>query len=168
MTTYEVISADSHVIEPSDLWLSYSAPDFRARAPRVVRRGGTDVYEADGVRLFTVPIVANAGRAVQWTGTFEESIPRGGYEAPARVADMARDGVDAEVVYPTFGLRLFGVQDAAYRAASFGAYNRWLADFVAGAPARLKGIGMVEIEEPRRAAADLGTLRELGLVGAMV
>ncbi len=37
MRAYNVISADSHVVEPPDLWLDYIEPKFKARAPRVVR-----------------------------------------------------------------------------------------------------------------------------------
>jgi predicted TIM-barrel fold metal-dependent hydrolase len=170
MGTYQVISADSHVVEPGDLWLKYSDPDFRERAPRIVRRDGTDYYEAEGgFRLFAVPTVANTGQpSRRRTGTFEETVPPGGYDLMARLADLAVDGVDAEVVYPTFAMRLYAYDDSAYRTASFRAYNRWIADFVAGAPDRLKGVGMVSLHDPAEAAEELLEIRRLGLVSAMV
>jgi predicted TIM-barrel fold metal-dependent hydrolase len=170
MGTYQVISADSHVVEPGDLWLKCSDPDFRERAPRIVRRDGTDYYEAEGgFRLFAVPTVANTGQpSRRRTGTFEETVPSGGYDLTARLADLAVDGVDAEVVYPTFAMRLYAYDDGAYRTASFRAYNRWIADFVAGAPDRLKGVGMVSLHDPAEAAAELLEIRRLGLVSAMV
>src|SRR5260370_39386950 len=107
--SYNVISADSHVIEPGDLWLTHSDPDFRARAPRIVRRDGTDYYEAEGgFRLFAVPTVANTGQpSRRRTGTFEETVPPGGYDLTARLADLAGDGGDADVVYPALAMRLY-------------------------------------------------------------
>ena len=63
MTRYNVISADSHVIEPGDLWLKYSDPAFRERAPRIVRRDGTDHYEVEGgISLLSVPLASGAGK----------------------------------------------------------------------------------------------------------
>jgi predicted TIM-barrel fold metal-dependent hydrolase len=166
---YEVISADSHVIEPGDLWLRYIDPEFRERAPRIVNRDGTDFYEAEGgEHLMTVPVAAAPGRPVKWTGTFEESVPPGGYDPRARVADMLVDGVDAEIVYPTIAMRIFSLDDADYRTACCRAYNRWVADFVAGAPERLKGIGMVSLHDPEAAAREVETIRAQGLSGVMV
>ena len=34
---YKLISSDSHIIEPADLWSAYIEPAFKARAPRLVR-----------------------------------------------------------------------------------------------------------------------------------
>src|SRR5689334_161653 len=36
MSRYELVSADSHVLEPPDLWTSYLPAKFHAKAPRVV------------------------------------------------------------------------------------------------------------------------------------
>jgi predicted TIM-barrel fold metal-dependent hydrolase len=170
MTTHNVISADSHVVEPGDLWLRYCDPDFRERAPRIVRYDGTDIYEADGgFRLFAVGSVANTGQDTRRrTGTFEETVPKGGYDLAARIVDMAVDGIDAEVIYPTFAMRLYAYDNSAYRAACFRAYNRWIADFVAPEPDRFKGVGMVSLHDPVEAAAQLREIRRLGLVSAMI
>src|SRR5215813_8154958 len=37
MVSYRVISSDNHVYEPTDLWSSRVVPQFRDRAPYVVR-----------------------------------------------------------------------------------------------------------------------------------
>src|SRR5438132_13226062 len=127
-----LISADSHVTEPVDLWLKYSDPDFRERAPRVVRRNGTDVYLAEGgFQLWVVPLAAAAGRdpdSLSMEGTYEDNVRPGGYDTRARLVDMATDGVAAEVLYPTFGLRIYGMAAPAYRAACFRGYHRWTAE----------------------------------------
>src|SRR5258708_39007987 len=40
-STYNVVDADGHILEPLDLWDKYMDPAFRDRAPRIVK-------EADG------------------------------------------------------------------------------------------------------------------------
>ena len=43
MPGYRIVSTDTHIFEPPDLWLSRIEPKFRDRAPRIVRQeDGTD------------------------------------------------------------------------------------------------------------------------------
>ena len=35
--TYDVISADSHVVEPPDLWEKWLAPQYRNQAPKLIK-----------------------------------------------------------------------------------------------------------------------------------
>ena len=37
MATYKLISADSHILEPPDMYTNRIEPRFRARAPRMER-----------------------------------------------------------------------------------------------------------------------------------
>ena len=36
MPDYKLISADSHVFEPREMWVDYIDSEFRERAPRIV------------------------------------------------------------------------------------------------------------------------------------
>jgi hypothetical protein len=45
-----MISSDSHLIEPPELWTERVDADFRERAPRVVREEGGDWWYIDGKR----------------------------------------------------------------------------------------------------------------------
>ena len=36
MPDYKLISADSHVFEPREMWVDYIDAEFRDRAPRIV------------------------------------------------------------------------------------------------------------------------------------
>jgi hypothetical protein len=38
MADYRIISADSHIVEPPDMYSSRIAPQFRNRAPHMERR----------------------------------------------------------------------------------------------------------------------------------
>ena len=61
MGQYDVVSADSHVFEPHDLWERYIDPAFRSRAPKIVRQGGQDLLVIDGFDAEFVGIMGTAG-----------------------------------------------------------------------------------------------------------
>src|SRR5438105_9564474 len=57
-----VLSSDSHVFEPPDLWQTRTDKAFRDRAPRIERIDGGDhvVVEADQI-LSGIGLISNAG-----------------------------------------------------------------------------------------------------------
>jgi hypothetical protein len=85
-----IISADSHVSEDPELWVQELPATFRAAAPRFRERRVT----TDGGRFGEKP---------------------GGWDPAERLKEMATDGVSAEVLYPTLGLRLFGLDETKLR-----------------------------------------------------
>src|SRR5437773_12055145 len=79
-----IVSADSHIMEPDDLWvknLPASLKDKYAKYP---------------------PRKALGERPGCWDPT-------------ARIKEMEVDGVSAEALYPTLGLRLFALEDAEWQ-----------------------------------------------------
>jgi len=48
---------------------------------------------------------------------------KGGWDPNARMADQDRDGVRAEVIYPTVGMILCNHRGLRYKKACFDAYN---------------------------------------------
>jgi len=167
-----VISADSHVTEPPHAWDDVE-PAFRDRVPRVhhVESAG-DVYVIDGMKT-PVPlgIVAAAGKPpeqIRMMGTRFEELHRGGWDPAARLLDQDRDGVAAEVIYPTVGMVLCNHPDPDYKKACFDAYNRWIAAYCAHAPARLLGVGQTAMRTPEEGIRDLEAMAALGLRGVMM
>jgi hypothetical protein len=64
METEKILSADSHVIEPADVWTARIDPRFLDRAPRVIKNFGGrdgDFFSAEGLRPFAVAGFAVAG-----------------------------------------------------------------------------------------------------------
>jgi len=169
-----ILSSDSHVFEPPDLWATRIDPAFRDRAPRMERIDGADeiVIERDQV-LSGIGLISNAGarfdapETISGHGRFED-VPRGGYDPHQHLADMRLDGVAGEVLYPSQGLFYFRVADSALQAAIFRAYNDWLADFCRTDPARLKGIAMISMDDVQSAIRELERTARLGLAGAMI
>ena len=108
-----ILSSDSHVFEPPDLWTTRIDKPFRDRAPRMVRIDGADqlVIEADQV-LSGIGLISNAGarfeapETISGLGRFEDVLP-GGYDPRQHLADMRLDGVAGELLYPSQGLFYF-------------------------------------------------------------
>jgi predicted TIM-barrel fold metal-dependent hydrolase len=76
---------------------------------------------------------------------------------------MDGEGIDVAVLYPSVGLYVAEVTDAALMAALCRAYNSWLADYCRQAPNRLVGVAMLplidveaSIRELTRAVEQLG------------
>lgn len=137
-----LISADSHVMEPNDLWQKRLPDHLRARAP-----------------VFPPP---------PQTGVAMADHRPGGYDPKERVKEMETDGVSAEVLYPTLGLRLFGIDDPELQEACFTVYNDWLIDYCSVAPKRLVGIPCLAAFNIDQSVAELERTNKAGLVGGLI
>jgi predicted TIM-barrel fold metal-dependent hydrolase len=169
-----ILSSDSHVFEPPDLWTSRIDKAFRDRAPRLRRIDGADqiIIEQDQF-LSGIGLISNAGarfeapETISGSGRFED-VPRGGYDPEQHLADMRLDGVAGEVLYPSQGLFYFRVPDTPLMSAIFRAYNDWLVEFCQTDPARLKGIAMVNLDDVGEGIKELERTATMGLAGAMI
>jgi predicted TIM-barrel fold metal-dependent hydrolase len=169
-----ILSSDSHVFEPPDLWTTRIDVAFRDRAPRMQRIDGADqlVVEADQI-ISGIGLISKVGarfeapETISGQGRFED-VPRGGYDPDQHLADMRLDGVAGEVLYPSQGLFYFRVTDTPLMSAIFRAYNDWLAEFCRRDPARLKGIAMINLDDVQDGIRELERAARLGLAGAMI
>jgi predicted TIM-barrel fold metal-dependent hydrolase len=135
-----IISADSHVMEPPDLWKKRVPEKYRDQAP-----------------LFPPHKVGEGFQA-----------HAGGWDPNARIREMEMDGLTAEVLYPTLLLDLFALDDAGLQEACFRVYNEWLIDYCRVEPNRLIGIGAIPIYDVNRAVEELEFCKKAGLKGAMI
>ena len=167
----KVISADSHVIEPPDVWSSRLTGEFREAAPKLVSDEKTDRIVCAGMKMeFPVGLAAGVMRKdedVRTEGRWDEDVPRSAYDPDARIVAMDEDGVVGEVLYPTLGNSMFGIQDHDLLWAFLGAFNAWFGEFCSAYPNRLKGIGMVVLDDGYGdvAVAELEKYRD-GIVGS--
>src|SRR5256886_3995948 len=169
-----VLSSDSHVFEPPDLWQTRIDRAFRDRAPRIERISGGDyvVVETDQI-LSGIGLISNAGarfeapETISPEGRFED-VHRGGYDPEQHLKDMALDGVAGEVLYPSQGLFYFKVADPLLMSAIFRAYNDWLAEFCRTDPARLKDIAMINVDDVADGIRELERTARMGFAGAMI
>lgn len=170
-----IISADSHIMEPPDTYLPRIDKKYKADAPRIVhdeKRG--DIFEVPGMKD-TIPIglVAAAGKTAQELAGAAAAVKftdlqRGSWDPEARMADQDRDGVHAEVIYPSVGMVLCNHPDADYKKACFDAYNLWITEFCGSHPDRLLGLGQTAVRSPKDAIDDLIRIKKMGLRGVMM
>ena len=174
-TGQRVISADSHTMEPADLWTSRVDRDLRDIAPRVLKNEDRPGYSfhAPGMKPSTVSGAWGAGKSGEElkkhleTAGYESARPSG-WDPAERIKDMEIDGVEAEVLYGTLGMRLFPMRDGRLQHAFFQAYNDWLAEYCAYDPKRLHGLGCVSLWDIDEGVKELHRCAELGFKGAMI
>lgn len=174
MADYRLISSDSHVYEPADLWDRYIEPEFQERAPRLVHELDTDQWYADGnVKFGVVGTNQQAGLRyedpdkITMEGRHSDA-PSGGWDPHAHVADLDVDGVSGSVLYPSVGLNAFKLPASDLVSAIFRGYNTWLAEFCQFYPEKLKGIAVVNVDDVSEAAGELNRAAHLGLVGVVI
>lgn len=170
-----VISADSHVVEPLGLWTERADRRFRDRVPRLVReldgRRGSFVVCEDALPTPLSAFCSAGLTPEEMARAFaadEPAVRAGGFEPEARLADMARDGIRAEILYPSVALQAFRVRDAALQVECFRVYNDWLAAFCAAAPDRFFGVALISLFDVAAGVRELERARRLGLRGALV
>jgi predicted TIM-barrel fold metal-dependent hydrolase len=174
MAPAPILSSDSHVFEPPDLWTTRIDAAFRDRAPRMLRINGVDQLVVEEHQVIAgIGLISNAGarfeapETISSQGRFED-VHQGGYDPAQHLKDMQLDGVAGEVLYPSQGLFYFKVADTPLMSAIFRAYNDWLAEFCSTDPERLKGIAMINLDDIQEGIKELERTAKMGFAGAMI
>ena len=174
MAELHVISADSHMMEPADLWTTRLDKKFRDDAPHVVKseKNSSYLFVAPGIRSFPVAGGFGIGKSGQ---DLKEHLKKGyeaarpsGWDPVERIKDQEIDGVEAEVLYTTLGMPLFGLDDAGLQRACFGVYNDWVAEFRSHSPKRFHPIALISLEDIGEGVNELTRCAKMGLKGAMI
>jgi predicted TIM-barrel fold metal-dependent hydrolase len=168
-----IISADSHITEPPGTYIDRIDHKYKDKAPRLVRdEQKGDLFVIDGLNQpIPMGLVAAAGQKAEELRMFGakfEDLHRGGWDPQARMAEQERDGVAAEVIYPTVGMLLCNHPDFDYKKACFDAYNLWIAEYCSAHPDRLIGLGQTALRSIEEGIEDLRKIKTLGLRGVMM
>src|SRR5258707_3931609 len=169
--SYNLIDADGHVLEPFTLWNDYMDPQYRERAPKLVKdKNGKERLRLEEKILgsqagFGGIGGVGAGQGVVAADAMEYKDGRkGGFDPHARIPDMDLDGIDAAFLYPSLGLFAGAITDVPLAAATCRAYNRWLADYCKPYPDRLFGVAMLPLQSVEAAVEEMRFARhELGM-----
>jgi len=170
---YKIIDADAHMCELPNLWVERIDRQFRDRAPRVVKdpngKKGS-FFVCENLPPMRVSGAFAAGQTFDkkfLEAGIEDALP-GGWDPAERLKDMERDGVEAAVLYTTFGFVLFQIEDAALQEACFRVYNDWLTEFCSYAPQQLAGLALIPLFDVGRGKQELERCRKMGLRGALI
>ncbi|MFL6238219.1 MAG: amidohydrolase family protein [Actinomycetes bacterium] len=151
MTTYRIVSADTHILEPPDIWQTWLPAKYQDKAPQLVSDadGGSAWLFAGATEPDPIGLTATPGMPFdkfRWTGvTYDEARP-GCYDGGERLKDMDIDGVDAEILFPpqrTIG-HFLGDDDDDFVLAGIDAYNNFVWEQFS-APDRDRLIGMAQM-----------------------
>src|SRR6266850_517460 len=174
--SYNLIDADGHVLEPFTLWNDYMDPQYRERAPKLVKdKNGKERLLLEEKILGSQAGFGGIGGVGARQGVVAADAMeykdgrKGGFDPHARIPDMDLDGIDAAFLYPSLGLFAGAVTDPGFAAAMCRAYNRWLADYCKPYPDRLFGIAMLPMQSIEAAIGEMRFARnELGFRGGFL
>ncbi|MBU7586024.1 MAG: amidohydrolase [Nostoc sp. TH1S01] len=155
---YKIIDADSHVIEPPQIWTKYLPPEFKQFAPSAdMKILGEDIAQKISQQ------VRDEGNKQMMQAHPQAYLSR--YDVESHVQAMVQMGVDIAFLYPTYGLWLFAIDNmpAEVVGAFTHAYNTWLyEEFCSYAPDRLKGVGAINLHAPEQMVTELHRIADFG------
>jgi len=170
---YRLISADSHLTEPGDLWTSRVEKKFVERVPHIVHldRGAAWVMEgvSDPVPFGHTVCAGNAPEDLRDWMHIDE-MRSGGWDPKERINELDADNVDAEVLFPNRPWRsVVANPDPDLHHAMVRAYNDWLSEYCSYAPERLGGCAAVPSRGVAEAVAEIERTAEMdGFVGYLL
>jgi predicted TIM-barrel fold metal-dependent hydrolase len=143
-----VVSADSHVNEPHDLWLKRIDEQFRDRVPQVkMDDKGRKWFVVEGFRKSMIREAPRdeqvtmedfkqrseeAGKRMELDRTKGAMFQQRGNPSLDRYSDMDYDGIDAEILFPNKGLTNWSSPDPALHVAMCRVYNDWAHELFGG------------------------------------
>jgi predicted TIM-barrel fold metal-dependent hydrolase len=173
MLNLPLVSADSHVVEPLEVFAA--AAKLLGSEPRLFQTEERGWLLDTGLGVTVQPgRFATAGLkpgSPEYLAQERSGYARDGLRGiPARLADLDRDGVEAEVLFPTLvgrvGLRPEHPPEVVQ--ALLRSYNDWLADYCREAPSRFFGIACIPVGDPGAAVAEMERARKSGHVGILI
>jgi uncharacterized protein len=157
-----IIDIDGHVREADDLWERYLEAPFRTRAPKIEKvANGQLLFLLEGNRHHRRP--DESPFRIKDDGSPVNEQRHLATNPKQRLEAMDRDRIERGLLFPSAGLYLASVQEAAYGAALCRAYNNWLYDYCAADRKRLMGVGVVPMQDIEMAVAETHRcVKELG------
>ena len=181
MLDFQLIDADTHIVEPSAAWARVQR-EYGDRAPHIVENPEgfdpgvwmfTDGLEPVRSAFFALGHVVEKPDGHEHTGVMDDSAAfkrrissffetyryddyPGGWNGAQRVKDMDRDGVEAALIFASNARFNYAQTDARFQRAIFRSFNQWLLDeFCGQAPHRLFGIPLISVLDIDLAVQDM-------------
>ncbi|MEZ5237094.1 MAG: amidohydrolase family protein [Acidimicrobiales bacterium] len=155
---YFMVSADGHVQEPSDLWATRMGPEHRDRLPGIIIDGKGDQFQkTEGFRATKLLNVQLEGH--------DQLRNRSGRTPEDRIADLALDGVDAEILFPNKGLTMWATHDPLFSQAMCRAWNDWAWETFGPYNDRLAPMACLNTADIEGAIAEIQRCAALGFRG---
>jgi predicted TIM-barrel fold metal-dependent hydrolase len=164
----KVISADSHVREPVDLWSNALGKKFGERTPRLLHehKGRPGRFFYTGLRGHDACRIGDI--EAEQKDRIDEELARAGYDPAARVKFQERAHIEAEVLNPTVMTAIMQSQYLDVVRASAQVFNDWMAELSSYDPRRLLGVGVVPLDDVEWAVNELQRIRKKNIRSVMI
>jgi hypothetical protein len=148
------VSACSFIVETDDLWQRRIERAHYYDAPRVDRGQGEARFVCPGDAGIDLPLAS-----IPWIDD-----PACSGDPFVRVPQLEKEGITAEILFPTFSWTLLALAEPL-RSASLAAYNSWVWNIGTTAPRRLFAAAILP---PGDAAGELQRLAPMGFRAAIL
>ena len=159
-----LFSADSHIVEPNDLYMSKLPASMRKWALHVERGDDFIATKAGDQIVHRLRISKNPDEKADLGRTKRN----GSREIGPRLADMEIDGIDAEICFPTLALMSYFVPDPEVELASAQIYNDWNNELLKDHLDRFVRCGVLPVRDLASTGAELKRLAARGTTAAMI
>lgn len=157
-----VFSADSHVMEPADIFTAGLPASLKKHAICARKEGDFLITGTEDKVIYRLRVGQHREKELG------DAQRKGIREIPGRLEDMELEGIDAEICFPSLGLWLYCLDDPAAEAASARLYNDWNNQFLGGHPSRFVRCGMLPVLDFANTLAELDYLAAKGFTAAML
>ena len=166
-----LVSVDDHVVEPPGLFEQHLPVQYKALAPKVVRKkDGSDVWYFNGNQIPNLALNAVVGRPPEEYGmepTSYDQLRPGCYDIHERIRDMNANGVLASMCFPSFpgftGMKFAELADKNLAAVMLRAYNDWHIDEWCGTyPGRFIPLALPIMWDPNLMAEEVRRVAKKG------
>lgn len=172
-----IIDGDGHFFETEEMFDKYMEPSLRNYRPRLFTDDqGYNFWVVDGQTPYKRPSVQGAGApgTAAPPGKAIQAARRASVGSQTltnlkeRLEDLDKESIDVQFLYPSFLLHVNAWADGILAMGVCRAYNSWLAAVCRQAPERLKGVGVVALQNSQAAAKELARIKELGMSAVMI
>jgi len=169
--TLPLVSADSHVAEPRFLWYEQLPPFMRERAPKTIVPSEEGSWNLEEHRDGAVSARRQPNETSEQQRLRELAEERSRLAAltpDARLEVMRADGIAGECIFPSIGLYIWNMDDAAVGEACCEIYNDWIYDQLESKSPRWRCAGLIPTWNLDAAIKEVQRIAALGLGAAML
>jgi predicted TIM-barrel fold metal-dependent hydrolase len=178
------LSADSHIVEPPEVFTDRIKGHLGDKAPKVVTKDGIQWWTVDDTMALPVYYPARAGDRFEMLSKtrsdyspippgdrkgFYEDVRPGAYRPDDWLAENAGDGVLGGVISPSMTVLFLSlIRDPKLMTAVCQAYSDFALDFASGHSGRMRILGMLNVDDIDEAVGELTRLKNKGAAGALI
>lgn len=153
-----VFSSDAHIVEPPNFFLDRMPAHLHAHAPNATRDD----------RLMLQRIGERVVHTIRLGAGSLERPTKGQTDLTLRLEDMAADGVNAELLFPSYGLLIYFIEDAEAELSACQVYNDWLLAHVVGRRDTFVPAAVLPVRDLQHTLAELRRVGAAGYTAAML